>query len=294
MVDDGGTFYMHGVSCGGTEFAYNWMHDMVRKYNCHHIYCDLAGGYHYLIHHNVFWQQHGESPNNSITTAPMRHITYNNTSVSVDPYIPDKQYQAYDDDERGVNALWVDGDPVGWGLADWEHHDFTLVEGSPAIDAGTFDADSQYMHLWDFEGYRQECYLLDTPYVVHDSMVVGSAPDLGAYEYGKPRWVPGHDWGEVTWEYPPSSAGLSSPEAMRTARVSMHYALSRNGLMVFVARAPSYAVQLLNLAGRTITTQSAQGGERLLIPSSAMPAGVMLMRIREGNMAKTFRLNMLK
>ena len=294
MVDDGGTVYLAGDNGGGSEIAYNWMFNMIQQYNGHHVYYDWGGGYHTKIHHNVFWQDSAwMSENNSITTAPMRHVTYNNTAIQSPR---SEMYKPFDDDERGVNALWADGQPEAWGIKDWKNRDFTLVAGSRAIDRGNFRADSQYLHLRDFPGYRAECYLIDTPVVIPRSAITGERPDLGAYEYGLPRWIPGHDWGDVVWDYPGAPVGISSPEHNPfVPRIRLWCVLTRSGLTVSVPDAPEFTVRVLDLSGRTVTAVTITAGEgNLLIPRRDLPHCVLVVRVSTREAAQTFTVTPLR
>ncbi len=290
LADDGGSIYTNGQQGAGTEISYNWFHDMVQWWNTHHIYFDY-GGDNCIIHHNVFWQYKGNAENNPITTAPMAQITYNNTSIDS---IRSDVYKGYNDDERGVNALWADGKPGEWGIKDAKNFDFTLVAGSKAIDKGGFRADSQFQFLKNFlnNGYT---FKLDTPVVIPQSDITGAKPDLGAYEYGKPRWVPGHTWGEVVWNYPMRSVvGITTP-LKATIHAIPQCQRIKNAISITLADGADFTVTVLNLSGRTVALRNSKNHQKtLLFSAHELPSALLLVRVSTIKITKTFTINMVR
>jgi hypothetical protein len=242
------------------------------------------------IHHNVFWQEYGPAENNAITTAPMAHITYSNTSLQ-SPW--SDVYKGFDDDERGVNALWVDSKYVEWGIKDWKNRDFTLLPTSKAIDVGNFRADSQYQYLKDYLQYGWVFYL-DTPLVIPDSAITGTKPDLGAYEYGKPRWIPGHTWGDVVWNYPPSTAVSGELSLPRAARVNTRCVMSRAGLLISREGTTPYSVRVMNAAGRVVAARESRKGAPVFMQAASLPQTVLFVRVTAGDAVRTFRFSMVR
>ena len=54
LCDDLGLTYNYGTDGGGTEIAYNWLHDNLAPYFGPGIYLD-NGNANYNVHHNVVW-----------------------------------------------------------------------------------------------------------------------------------------------------------------------------------------------------------------------------------------------
>ena len=83
----------------------------------------------------------------------------------------------------------------------------------------------------------------------------GKAPDLGAYEYGEPRWVPGADWEEHEWHYPPSDNVLpicagASTNASAAQPVSI--ACTMNHLVVSGIPQDHYSMWIHDMRGAVV------------------------------------------
>jgi hypothetical protein len=163
----------------GTRIAYNWVHDNPTSNNSggpgRGIYLDNYNR-NYLVDHNVVWNcvnAYLISP--SAPTIGDRF--YNNTlfnGVNLDESVyddwpngnPDPSEWTSDSTQiTSANNLYLSSDPSSQ-LVDPANDDFQLIVGAPAIDAGVVVPGIT-------DGY------------------LGSAPDLGAYEYGGVHWTAG-------------------------------------------------------------------------------------------------------
>jgi hypothetical protein len=184
-TDLGAIYSANSLDLSGTRIHHNWLHDAKNDKNHHYpvgagIYLD-QNAKPTLIDHNVFWNNHGNDIRIEQSAAPY-NIIYSNTmgSGTLDFWY---SFQSYPDSCPGnsknniysssikpvtpgsneitskTNPLFVN--PAAGGLG------FRLQPGSPAIDAGTVITGVT-------DGYA------------------GSAPDIGAYEYGGTEWVPGY------------------------------------------------------------------------------------------------------
>ena len=176
MCDDLGLTYSYHTNGGGSEIAYNWVHDNHASGTASGIYLDNYDS-NYVVHHNVVWNCayaiHTNKP-------AVNHEIYNNTVW----YCANAQWAwgpggTYIENQKVINNLsdkaWNVGTFFQTNLTsnnpmfvDPDSGDFRLMENSPAIDYGT--------HI---------------PGITDD--YVGAAPDAGAYEYGGDDWVAGSD-----------------------------------------------------------------------------------------------------
>jgi len=186
MVDwDVGGIYMFGVDGQGTSIDHNWVHDS------HSSDPDNLGTGIYIdnfnsnlsVHHNVVWNCDYDALNYS---RPEVDITWaNNTIFGARNVTSSYLYSGAPDTSRN-NRLWNNLMTVTYGtnanfaaldqshditlanlsLRDPTNYDFRPLPGSPAIDAG-----------------------VSIPGI--DDPIVGSAPDVGAYEVGGVFWKAG-------------------------------------------------------------------------------------------------------
>lgn len=183
LTTDLGSTYCYNTDGEGTVIAYNWVHDNQADHVGVGIYID-NGSKNFVIHHNVSWN----NPDSGIrlNTPSTNNLVYNNTVLdngnSLSYWGPDGEKRQ--PGCRAINNIFTDKVELGEGIelshnyegmepgiGPIEAHDFQLEEGSSCIDAGT--------HVDGItDGYT------------------GAAPDIGACEYGRPSWKPGHDWGE--------------------------------------------------------------------------------------------------
>jgi hypothetical protein len=180
MCKDLGLIYAWGVNgqgAGGvaTRIAYNWVHDNNYPIPSPLIYLDSYDS-NFVVDHNVCWDSGGDS-GIRINAPALGHRIYNNTlfnCADVGTYTydswpngnPDPTFWTNDVDQYSAsNNLFLATSPQTQ-LVNWTNEDFRLKPGAPAIDAGVVIPGFT-------DGY------------------VGSAPDLGAYEYGGLAWNAG-------------------------------------------------------------------------------------------------------
>lgn len=173
---DGGGIYTYGTDGKGTEIAYNVIYNSRSDgFGAVGVYLDNFSS-NYVVHHNVVWNaDHAMKMN---PTSRYNQV-YNNTFVGVDYSVATSKSgdmlgsvfrnniftKTARIDPRSVkqNNLNPGNHP---GFVNLARGDLRLKSSSRAIDAG--------MHLGSAtSGYA------------------GDAPDIGAYEYGKPAWKAG-------------------------------------------------------------------------------------------------------
>jgi hypothetical protein len=182
ICKDLGIVYAWGADGENTEIAYNWVHDNPLSAPAPGIYIDNFCR-RFIIHHNVVWNIDPKDTGIRLNGPADLHFVYNNTLFNCRP-AGERTYSSayriqldwwdelYPDNEDIYNVviennLYLANDPESQ-LGDPENYKFWLKEGAAAIDAGqTFPP---YTNGWQ-----------------------GTAPDLGAYETGGPRWTAGHN-----------------------------------------------------------------------------------------------------
>ncbi|MDF2921123.1 MAG: carbohydrate-binding cenc domain protein [Paenibacillaceae bacterium] len=178
LVNDIGMLYSFSFDGDNTEVRYNWIHDNKAERLGEGIYPDNSST-NFIFHHNVVWNVGAalrlNTPNNNM-------LVYNNTLVGntgIFGYIYRSDMYGgqfvnniltgayvFSDDMLRESNIEGSNDPL---FADRAGYDFSLTAASPARDNGQVVAGIT-------DGYA------------------GTAPDIGAYEYGQPQWVPGHDF----------------------------------------------------------------------------------------------------
>jgi len=200
LQSDGGLIQCHGINLNNTVIRYNWVHD-------HNAFNWGGNGIrgddltrNLLVHHNVVWNcrekgiivkgDHNRVFNNMCLNNPKIDILAPSRAEPFKPFRP-KQHP-YLLDKQNANTIiannyakvisgtfkWqkTKAPPLGRMESNYqgEHpmlidpvgRDFRPAPGSPLIDAGKLIAQTT-------DGYR------------------GKAPDIGAYESGAQRWLPG-------------------------------------------------------------------------------------------------------
>ena len=174
MCDDLGLTYSYHTNGGGSEIAYNWVHDNRASGTATGIYLDNYDTA-YIVHHNVIWNCAYAIQTNK---PAINHGIYNNTVWNCDnaqwawgpsgtDIINQKVMNNLSDKNWNIGTYFKNNlstkNPI---FVDFENKDFRLKYGSPAIDYGTVVPGIT-------KAYR------------------GNAPDAGAYEYGGDAWIPG-------------------------------------------------------------------------------------------------------
>ncbi|MDZ8117789.1 right-handed parallel beta-helix repeat-containing protein [Pontiella agarivorans] len=215
---DGGLFYVTGNSVPrNVELSYNWFYDAYSpsyagiKATGIYLDNDTAG---YKVHHNVVWDvQWGGLHFN---WDALENEIYNNTFWNVGT-------------NEAVILCWV----PDFGDGRKDVRDNTLINNLSDVrdwwdsGAGSYTEDETLDNV--FSNNIQEA---SSPFVsiadknfmpVNDPDIVdqgwfiagvtdghaGSAPDIGAYEYGGSRWVPGPDWtpSSFSWQLQDEMSG---------------------------------------------------------------------------------------
>jgi hypothetical protein len=180
LCKDLGVIYVWGINGQGasgpaTRIAYNWIHDNNYPVPSPLIYLDNYDR-NFVVDHNVCWNSGGDS-GIRVNGPAYGHLIYNNTlfncaNVGADTYNswstnnPDPAFWTSDIYQYAAsNNLFLAASPQTQ-LVSWTNGDFRLKPGAPAINAGVIIPGFT-------DGY------------------IGSAPDLGAYEFGGLAWNAG-------------------------------------------------------------------------------------------------------
>ncbi|MEK8128029.1 DNRLRE domain-containing protein [Paenibacillus filicis] len=185
VTNDSGLIYTAGDDARRTEIRYNTFHDMYTHLGMG-VYTDNQSS-NFIIHHNVIWNVPNADPIR-LNSPSNYNLVFNNTAGANTKGMATWAIVFRGDmfGDRVFNNIFAGGD-IDFGeargyvkshnlvagldplFADPAHHDFRLQTGSPAIDAGRVIASIT-------DGYS------------------GTAPDIGAYEYGQSLFKTGHDF----------------------------------------------------------------------------------------------------
>jgi len=294
---DGGLFYTYGVSNRGSEFAYNWMYNNHNKEGAL-LYLDL-GGWEWEIHHNVFWIKDGANYR-CIGPTQNRNIIYNNTLVNFG-------WGGYEREPKGNNNLYVNldtvpveiADPVAAGilgpeasaLVDPENFDFSLQATSAAIDKAT-------MTSFTFAPYADTAKadfvakVMDYPTVIDPSEYTGAAPDLGAYEYGLPKWTAGHDWGEPNWEYPLRDQSISIRSMLAQISPVKKLTVTPKGISII---GKQWNLSVFDMQGRQVLAAHAKSNiKKTFVPMDHLSTGLFIVRLNDGVRSRTVSVSRVR
>ena len=206
LQSDGANFQMGANIERDAIVRYNWAHDS-DKYGYR-----FDGGFHTddrfslsnLLHHNVGWN----CGNVSYRIKGDEHETYNNTGYN-GAYPPIVIRRLYSENLNSItrnNASDVisgeKGDPAaaipGTHSNNWNGRDFSLDVREVMRDPDN----------WDFRP-KADPNLVDAGMHIPGITdgYLGSAPDIGAYEYGDPNyWIPGYQAPKASTPIPPDGA----------------------------------------------------------------------------------------
>ena len=181
LTRDCGILYEFAWDGQGTVIHHNYIHDnLAKNYSGTGIYLD-NGSKGYIVHHNVVW---GNYTGIRLNTPSNFNLIYNNTTYSngnVGYWGSNFQTDMYGD--RIFNNIFttaftlpgthIEGNNITSGtnplFVDTASYNFRLQAASPAINKGVVIPGIT-------DGY------------------IGSAPDIGAYEYGGTDWTAGHNF----------------------------------------------------------------------------------------------------
>ena len=173
MCKDLGLVYVWGRDGKGTRIAYNWVHD--NRSHGPGIYLDNYCQ-NFVVDHNVIWNC---GAGIRVNGPAKGHRLYNNTLFNCRD-VGTRPYNQWPNHTPGywtaggygniyrytkINNLFLSTRPAAQ-LEDFANKNFSLKTSAPAIDSGK-------------------------PVTGITDGFLGEAPDLGAYESGGARWVPG-------------------------------------------------------------------------------------------------------
>ena len=251
------------------EVSHNWFHDASGPQQCDLVMEYDFGARGWSVHHNVFWKGRSLIQGGfevachwTLDYGDTDAKCYNNTAVSIagskadtdsgwPPFIAAGGLGA-----GAFNNLYARGDTATWKFTNPFVNDYTLRNGSPAIDKGKV-----------LPG-------LTTTYS-------GSAPDLGAYEYGEPRWVAGADWPEQPWVYPPAGTAFISGRSHAFAGPAFHPALIAmpHGIRIDAPRNLPYHVRIFDAGGAIAIARDVPRGGSTMIAQGNTPPGVYVAQV---------------
>lgn len=174
LCTDLGLTYTYATNGKNTEIAYNWIHDNWSKGPTSGIYLDNNDTA-FVVHHNVVWNC---KEGIRVNLPSVNNNIYNNTLWTVNNAMPNwgsngTSLVNVNTWNNLSNKIDFSGNNKQNNLTvtktcffDVDNHDFSLAAGSPAIDKGKIIPGIT-------DGFT------------------GSAPDVGAYEFGKPVWQSG-------------------------------------------------------------------------------------------------------
>lgn len=218
LNNDTGAIYCWGTDGEGGVIAHNWVHDLLGDWTSG-IYLDNFSK-NFIVHHNVVWNV--TSCGIHINCDALNHLIANNTLTLMSKPFGTYTYAAYTPTMKGtrilnnlVNAPLRPADPgtfvqgeLGpelkcniFGAVD---RDGVPVKGSDAIDAGVAIAGIT-------DGF------------------VDRAPDVGAYELGRPRWTAGANWRDPQAPPPPPHDLTFNPRTTITEET-----MTRDGLLLWL------------------------------------------------------------
>jgi len=183
LNNDSGAIYAWGTDGEGGVIAYNWVHDHLGDSTVG-IYLDNFGK-NFIVHHNLVWNCTGSGIR--MNSDALQHLIANNTIQQVREPFGTFCYAGYTPTMKGtrilnnlVNEAMDPRSPREFVQGElgptWSHCGPAAVDrdGYPTEDSLAIDAGIEIAGIT--EGFR------------------GRAPDLGAYEFGGPRWTAGADW----------------------------------------------------------------------------------------------------
>jgi hypothetical protein len=276
-----------GRSSQFVEVSHNWFHgvaggesgDIVMEFD--------MGARHWALHHNVSWQGRFTT-GECATYVPGSTWFVRGQSWTLDFYdslakcfnntIVDSNAVPHRDREEGwpgwaplfKNNLMAKSDTTPWKFTDAVNRDFTLRAGSPAIDKGV--TISGWLTTFN-----------------------GSAPDLGAYEYGGPRWVAGADWQDQPWVYPPSDAAAMRPMPYANDRgIAPQLRVSAGRFMISGLMGRPWRMSVCDMKGACIATRSGARMSTTTIDLRDRAGGVCVIRLTTGNQVATWKTQLRK
>lgn len=252
LNNDAGAIYCWGTAGQGGVIAYNWVHD---NPHCNGIYLDNFSS-NFVVHHNVVWNCGGNAFH--INSDALHHLIYNNTITQNGNAFGTYCYPAYVPTMKGtriinnlVNETMHPKNPAEFVQGELgpelSHNAPGAVDqyGCPTKDSAAIDAGIVIEGITD--GYQ------------------GKAPDLGAYEFGGPRWVAGADWRDSEAPAAPARNLAYAPRGP-----IMPKTMITNGLVLWLDATDKGSLELAG-DGTVLAWRDKSPGKRVALP--ALPNG---------------------
>lgn len=180
---DSGAMYCWGTDGEGGVIAYNWVHDNLGDSTVG-IYLDNFSK-NFVVHHNVVWSCTGSGIR--LNSDAINHLVCNNTIAQVREPFGTYCYAKYTPTMQGTRII---NNLVNEAMHPNNPSEFVQGELGPKLEANGPGA-------VDRDGYPAARSAALDAGVVIAGITDGfkdKAPDLGAYEFGGPRWVAGANW----------------------------------------------------------------------------------------------------
>jgi hypothetical protein len=191
--NDSGAIYAWGTDGEGGIIAYNWVHDNTGDSTVG-IYLDNFDK-NFIVHHNLVWNCSGSGIR--MNSDAINHLVANNTIQQVREPFGTYCYAGYTPTMKGTRVL---NNLVNEAMNPKDPREFVQGELGPELShcaPGAVDQDG-----CPTEGSAAIDAGLEIAGIT--DAFQGQAPDLGAYEFGGPRWTAGADWKDP--EAPPVPA----------------------------------------------------------------------------------------
>ena len=290
------------------EIRYNWLHDTI-KYGSR--FDGNGAGNNGLMHHNVIWNVQG-----GIMIKGYEHMLYNNT--------------AFDNGDK--NDIIVMIEQGGNNATETRNNAANKIAGHRSGNYEDYPVPGVYDHNWN--GYEsnndikdmlvdpenfdfrpiQGSVLIDSGVIIENitGTHIGSAPDIGAYEYGGENWVPGISWDlETTFGTTFNEVqGLSNTNNQRpipaTYKLFPAFPNPFNPITTLRYNLPGNSIvniviyDMLGKQVKTLVDQAQEAGYRKVVWDATndygklVSAGIYLYRIQVGEYISTKKMVLLK
>ncbi|MBD3319898.1 MAG: T9SS type A sorting domain-containing protein, partial [Chitinivibrionales bacterium] len=267
LNEDGGIIYGAGLCNNNFEIGYNWFRG-VYHYNVGYIYLDHGGGNDVYVHHNVFFPNPIKKGTfNPLAMGPSNYY-YNNTFAAetyrYDITFAERWANLKSEAFGATNNIEASADSAIWKFTDPDNGDYTLTENSPARNAG--------VEIGPFSSRKGKAYPGPTDGFAE------TAPDLGAYEYGKEPWVAGHTWGnppEITELFERHTVSdISSLKPAAAPRITLE--ITGKYLSLKTDDTTPCVIRIFDSRGRTVFSSQVKNASAIAMPH--LGAGAYLVR----------------
>jgi hypothetical protein len=254
LNNDAGAIYCWGTDGEGGVIAYNWVHD---NPHCNGIYLDNFSS-NFVVHHNVVWACGGNAFH--INSDALHHLIYNNTLTQTANAFGTFCYAGYVPTMKGMRIV---NNLVNEAMNPKSPNEFVQGELGPELSHNAPGA-------VDKDGYPTEGSAAIDAGVVIEGITdgyKGKAPDLGAYEFGGPRWVAGADWSDPEAPPAPTHDLSYAPRGPITAQ-----SMITDGLVLWLDAADRASLDL-SADGTVLAWRDKSPNKSVALP--ALPAGAV-------------------